>query len=144
MAGIDLSGDGTIDMFPEEARTSVSAAGEADTKLNTNFDARIAEIASFDTQLGGGPLGRAVAGPYNDAIDAIVNRIKEIHAFATKIVDAGLKAVDDYVEGDVAAAQAFTLPEPLPPAAPVAPPTTEPPDQTGTTAPHATPTTGGR
>lgn len=143
MASIDLNGDGTIDMFPEEARTSISAAGEADAKLNTNFDNNIATVASFDTQLGGGPLGRAVAGPYNDAIEAIVSRIKEIHNFATQIVDAGLKAVDDYVAGDAAAAQALTLPASLPPAAPVVLPVIEPPDQTGTTAPQATPTTGG-
>jgi hypothetical protein len=143
MAGIDLNGDGTMDMYPEEARTSISSAGEADAKLNANFDAKIAEIASYDTQLGRGPLGRAVAGPYNDAIEAIVTRVKEIHNFATQIVDAGVKAVDDYVAGDAAAAQAFTLPAPLPPAPQIALPEIAPPDQPGTAAPHATPTTGG-
>lgn len=143
MAGIDLNGDGTMDMFPEEARTAISAAGEADAKLNANFDAKIGEIASLDSQLGGGPLGRAVAGPYNDAIETIVTRIKEIHKFATQIVDAGLKAVDDYVAGDAAAAAALTLPAALPQPTPLRLPPLDAPDQVGTAAPHATPTTGG-
>lgn len=143
MAGIDLNGDGTIDMFPEETRTSISAAGEANAKLNANFDAKIREVASYDTQLGQGPLGRAIAGPYNDAINTIVARVRRIQVFAQQFVDAGLKAVDNYVAGDAAAAQAFTLPASLSPAAEVELPALEPPDQPGTAAPHATPTTGG-
>jgi hypothetical protein len=142
VAGIDIDGNGSVDMYPEETRTSITAAGEADTALHEAFGGNLTQITALDTQLGQGPMGRSVAPAYNDSMTAVVNRLKEIQTFAQAMITAGLGAVDNYEAGDLVAAQGFTLPAPLPPPPEVAPPLTEPAEDPGTTAPHATPTAG--
>jgi hypothetical protein len=106
MPGIDRDGGG-IDMFPDLTTAVVTQLGRAGENLETEWQARLGEIAGLDSRLGNGPLGVLIAEQYNPAVDEIVRGMADTRASVVESVDIGHRCVGIYLEADRQSARNF-------------------------------------
>lgn len=89
--GVNADGVGGIDLYPQAAGAVMDAVTAAGEELRGGWAAHLALNAALDSQLGNGPLGRAIAGQYNEAV---ANLREGIDAMTQRIDDLGRSGGD--------------------------------------------------
>jgi hypothetical protein len=102
-----MTGPDRIDMDPAATQAIMAALLATATTLHADWTASIGQIAALDSQLGGGPLGRAIAADYNAAVQAIRDGADQTVTRVGQLGEVGTEIVRMYTDTDGRTGQYF-------------------------------------
>jgi hypothetical protein len=97
--GIDIDGGG-MDMYPAEARATITGFGNVARAIATTFEENLGVVAGLDSQLGQGTLGARAYMQYQPFVDQVVPQLRELNTACPAYADGGISCVDRYEEQD--------------------------------------------
>ena len=106
MTGIDIDGDGRIDMDPDKTADRLARLRAAGTALDAAWPGCRDRIES-PGRLGGGPLGQAFAKVHNAPKQTIVDAMNQLTGAYQTLAGNGDQSVQAYEAADRAAAAEF-------------------------------------